>query len=94
MVLEVVDTAASEKAKLRTLIGELTERMVNALDGPDGEAAEKGKETATFADLRGALSTVCDVYRLLNGTGDLDEGGSALPELNKRFHHGQRNQAR
>jgi hypothetical protein len=92
VTVALVTEAANEKAKLRTLIGELTERMVKALDKPEGEAPEKGKETATFSDLRGALATVCDVYRLLNGTGDLDEGGSALGEMGKRFHG--RNQAR
>lgn len=82
----VAENAETEKSKLRTLIGELTERMVKALDCPEGEAPEKGKETATFGDLRAALSTVCDVYRLLDGTGDLDTGGSALNDLERRFH--------
>ena len=83
----------TEKTKLRALIGDLTERMVKALDCPEGQAAEKGKETASFGDVRAALATVCDVYRLLNGTGDLDTGGSALAGLEQKFH-GRANQAR
>ncbi len=85
------NAAETEKVKLRALIGELTERMVDALDCPDGKPPEQGKETASFSDLRGALSTVCDVYRLLNGTGDLDTGGSALPQLERKFHGGSTN---
>ena len=81
------------KQELRDLITELTERMVEALDAPQGLPPEQGKETASFADLRGALSTVCDVYRLLHGTGDLDASGSALGKMEARFH-GRVNQDR
>ena len=83
-----VNNPAEEKAKLRKLIAELTERMVKALDEPP-KPAEQGKETASFSDIRSALGTVCDVYRLLDGTGDLDAGGSALPGMERKFHGNQ-----
>lgn len=82
----VSENPESEKVKLRSLIAELTERMVNALDCPGGHAPEEGKETATLTDIRATLGQVCDVYRLLNGTGDLDGSGAALSTMEKKFH--------
>lgn len=91
MPLKVVPDA--ERAKLRELISELTERMVAALDAPP-LPPEQGKETATLTEIRATLDQVCSVYRLLHGTGDLDTGGTALGDLERRFHGGQRNQHR
>jgi len=92
MALKVVsEKTDNTKAELRKLIGELTERMVKALDNPGGLPEEQGKETARFADLKGALATVCDVYRLLHGTGDFDATGNALGKMQERFH-GRTNQ--
>lgn len=86
--MTVSELPRNKKRELKDLIEELTTRMVSALDSPKGKEAEEGKETATFADLKSALSTVCDVYRLLNATGDLDESGTALNEYEKRMRHG------
>lgn len=95
MTIERLNTQqTSEKAKLRSLIGELTERMVRALDDPGGKSEEQGKETASFSNIKSCLDTVCSVYRLLNGTGDLDESGSALLDYQKEMNNGRANQGR
>lgn len=86
--MTVSELPRNKKRELAELIEELTNRMVTALDSPKGKEPEEGKETATFADLKAALSTVCDVYRLLNTTGDLDESGTALNDYEKRMRHG------
>jgi hypothetical protein len=85
--------AANEKQELRALIKELTERMVKALDRDEGRASE-GKETASFGDLCSALDRVCGVYRLLNGTGDLDTGGAALESYREEFANGRKHPRR
>lgn len=91
MSLKVVPDA--ERVKLREIISELTERMVTALDKPP-LPPEQGKETASLAEIRATLDQVCAVYRLLHGTGDLDTGGSALNELERKFHGGTSNSRR
>ena len=80
-----------QRAALRDLIAELTARMVKALDASGGKPEEEGKETASFANICSALDRVCDVYKLLNGTGDLDTSGSALDEYRGRMGHGGKN---
>lgn len=89
---EVVNIKTKKK-ELTELIEELTNRMVGALDASQ-RPPEEGKETASFADIKACLSTVCDVYRLLNSTGDLDESGTALTDYEKRMGHGRANQNR
>ena len=83
----------AERATLRLLISELTERMVKALDTPEGKKPSEGKETASFSDLKGALATVLDVYKTLNGTGDLDNSGHALDAYKGAFNHGNKRAA-
>lgn len=70
-------TPAAERDKLRTLIANLTERMVAALDNAEAQPSS--------AEIRGALDTVCSVYRLLHGTGDFDTSGSALAEMQRTW---------
>ncbi len=75
----------NEKARLREIINELMERMLRALDNGSGGEPSEGHETATFGDICTALDKACGVYRLLNGTGDLDTGGSALAGYQEAF---------
>ena len=94
MTVEHMPQPNAEKSNLRSLVSELTERMVRALDTPEGLPPEQGKETATFTNLRDALSTVCSVYKLLEGIGDFDDSGSALAEYGKVLRNGRTNQNR
>ena len=82
------------KEELRALIAELTNRMVKSLDRAPEDSPENGSDTASFQELRGALDTVCGVYRLLYSTGDLDDTGSALAEYQKEMRNGRKNSNR
>ena len=82
----------NEKARLREIINELMERMLRALDNGSGGEPSEGHETATFGDICTALDKACGVYRLLNGTGDLDApGGQALNGYMEKFHGSGKN---
>lgn len=86
MALKAVEPQ-DEKAKLRALINDLTEKMVAALTetNPEGPAA---------SDYGQALDRVCKVYSLLHGTGDFDQTGTALDGYRSKFNGADRGPAR
>lgn len=75
-----------DKQRLRSLIRELTEQMVLAWKDPEA--------TPSLKDTRETLDAVCAVYRLLNGTGDLDTSGSALDDYRREFTNGVKHPGR
>jgi|SRR5579859_234798 len=86
-----------QREKLRLVVIELLDRMVKALDAPPAakdEKEERGKEVATFSDLKEAVNTAVGVYRLFNATGDLDEAGAALEAYSTEMKNGSSNSRR
>lgn len=72
-----------DKTRLRGYIIEIADRIVES----QKLHQENGKEPS-LADLTEAARVLCQIYGLLEKTGDFQEGGTALNDYKRQFNQG------
>lgn len=71
----------NEKKRLRGYIVDIAERIVESR-----ELHRKDGKEPSLSDLTEAARVLCQIYGLLEKTGDFDDGGKALDEYRRKFN--------